>query len=49
VVLPFYRALKRQPKSDATIIAYQDGHAFLKSTEKMASDIRAWLALQFRQ
>jgi dienelactone hydrolase len=47
VVLPFYRSLKRQLESDVTIIAYQDGHAFLRSREEMASDIWAWLALRF--
>ena len=47
VVLPFYRSLKRQLESDVTIIAYQDGHAFPRSREEMASDIRAWLAPRF--
>jgi dienelactone hydrolase len=47
VVLPFYRALRRQPKSDVTIIAYQDDHSFGESREEMASDIRAWLVRRF--
>jgi len=47
VVLPVYRALKRQPDSAVTIMAYPDGHFFRTSREKMASDIRAWLARQF--
>ena len=47
VVLPFYRSLKRQLESDVTIIAYQDGHAFPRSREEMASEIRAWLAPRF--
>jgi hypothetical protein len=47
VVLPFYRSLKRQLESDVTIIAYQDGHAFPRSREEMASDIRVWLAPRF--
>jgi dienelactone hydrolase len=47
VVLPFYRALKQQPASDVTLVAYQDGHAFAGSREDMASVVRAWLALRF--
>lgn len=47
VVLPFYRALKRQPESDVTIIAYPEGHFFQGSREEIASDIRGWLAHQF--
>ncbi|WP_456425816.1 alpha/beta hydrolase family protein [Rhodocaloribacter sp.] len=47
VVLPFYRALKRQPGSEVTIIAYADGHFFRDSRREMASDIRAWLTRRF--
>jgi ethanolamine transporter EutH len=43
VVLPFYRALERQPESAATIVAYADGHFFQAPREAMASDIRVWL------
>jgi len=39
--------LKRQPQSSVTIIANPDGHFFRTSREKIASDIRAWLARQF--
>jgi hypothetical protein len=47
VVLPFYRALKRQPEADVTMIVYQDGHSFRSSGEQMAADIRAWLGRRF--
>ena len=47
VVLPFYRALKRQPESEVAMIAYQDGHAFPNSREEIASEIQAWLARRF--
>ena len=44
MVLPMYRALKRQPRSDVTIIVYQDDHSFGSSRERVATDIREWLA-----
>ncbi len=49
VVLPFYRALKRQPASDVTIMAYPDDHSFRNSREEMAADIRAWLERRFQR
>lgn len=42
-LLPMYRALKTIPGSDASIIAYPDGHSFADSREKLADDIHAWL------
>ena len=36
-----------QPDPAVTIIANPDGHFFRASRERMASDIRAWLARQF--
>lgn len=47
VVLPVYRALKRQPTADVAITAYIDGHFFRNSREALASDIHTWLAQQF--
>jgi pimeloyl-ACP methyl ester carboxylesterase len=47
VVLPVYRALKSPSGSDVTILACQDGHAFLRSREKLASDMAVWLAQRF--
>jgi len=43
MVLPMYRALKREPTSDVAIIVYPDDHSFGKSRERLASDIREWL------
>jgi dienelactone hydrolase len=47
VIQEILDALKRQPDPAVTIIAYPDGHFFRASRERMASDIRAWLARQF--
>ena len=49
VLLPFYRALKKHPESDVTILAYSDSHSFGRSRPDMASDIRGWLLDRFRQ
>ncbi len=49
VLLPFYRALREQPGSDVTIIAYPDSHSFRQSRQEMASDIRAWLVRRFQR
>jgi pimeloyl-ACP methyl ester carboxylesterase len=43
VLIPFYRALKRQADSHVTLIVYPDGHFFRESRQEMAADIRAWL------
>ncbi len=43
-LLPMYRALRAVPGSDATLIAYQDGHSFSASREQLAKDVHAWLA-----
>jgi alpha/beta superfamily hydrolase len=42
-LLPMYRALRTVPGSDATIVAYSDGHAFSASREHLAKDVHAWL------
>lgn len=43
-ILPMYRALKAVPGSEASIVAYGDGHAFAASREQLARDVHAWLA-----
>jgi alpha-beta hydrolase superfamily lysophospholipase len=42
-LLPMYRALRAVPGSDATLIAYPDGHSFSASREQLANDVHAWL------
>jgi uncharacterized protein len=42
-ILPMYRALEAVPGSDASILAYADGHSFGTSRDELAADIHAWL------
>jgi uncharacterized protein len=42
-ILPLYRALTAVAGSDASIIAYTDGHSFGNSRDRLADDIHAWL------
>ena len=47
-ILPFYRALGRQPGSDVTIAAYPGGHGLGGQRERIADDLAAWLDARFR-
>ena len=42
-LLPVYRALTAEKVSDATILAYPDGHGLRSHRERVADDIVAWL------
>jgi dienelactone hydrolase len=42
-MLPLYRALKKENAKNLQIIAFQDGHNFVKSREILAAQIAEWI------